>query len=210
LINNGTLAINVAEGFTFATGQSITFATATGGITTGFTGVSVTGQPLAETTPDVWTASIDGLDFTYNETTATLVVSGGIVITPLQTWRNTYFPGAGNDGTGIGALEADPDGDGLNNLLEYATGTIPTAANPSAVTSGTAGGKLTLTFNRTDDPKLAYDVQGRSDLVTGIWTSVSATTPPLAGGSTPVTVEDDFLITAQPRRFLRLQVTLAP
>lgn len=210
LINNGTLAINVAEGFTFATGQSITFATATGGITTGFTGVSVTGQPLAETTPDVWTASIDGLDFTYNETTATLVVSGGIVITPLQTWRNTYFPGAGNDGTGIGALEADPDGDGLNNLLEYATGTIPTAANPSAVTSGTVGGKLTLTFNRTDDPKLAYDVQGRSDLVTGIWTSVSATTPPLAGGSTPVTVEDDFLITAQPKRFLRLQITLTP
>lgn len=210
LVNNGTLAINVAEGFTFASGQSITFATATGGITTGFTGVSVTGQPLTETTPDVWTARIDGLDFTYTETTATLAVTGGVVISPVQAWRNTYFPGAGNDGTGIGALDADPDGDGLSNLLEYATGTIPTAANPSGVTTGTNAGKLTLTFNRADDPKLSYDVQGRNDLVAGTWTSVVAVNNPSSGGTTPVTVEDEVTINAQPKRFLRLQVTLAP
>lgn len=210
LVSNGTLAINVDGGFTFAAGQSITFATATGGITTGFTGVSVTGQPLTESTPDVWTAKIDGLDFTYTETTATLAVTGGVVISPVQAWRNTYFPGAGNDGTGIGALDADPDGDGLSNLLEYATGTIPTAANPSGVTAGTNAGKLTLTFNRADDPKLSYDVQGRNDLITGTWTSVVAVNNPSSGGTTPVTVEDEVTINAQPKRFLRLQVTLAP
>jgi autotransporter-associated beta strand protein len=218
---NGSLAITEAAGFDFVTGQNFTFATAAGGVTTGLTGVTVNGVALAEATPDVWTASIGGLDYTFTESTATLAVSGGVVITPFQAWRDTYFPGAGNDGTGIGANAADPDGDGIANLVEYATNTSPIAATPSAVVQGTNAGRLTLTFPRIDDPALTYTVEGRNDLVTGSWLPITpaagnnptfgfAGANPAATETVSETVIDSVLISGQPKRFLRLSIEVTP
>jgi len=214
---NGTVAITEAAGFDFATGQNFAFATATGGIIGGVTGVTVNGVALTEASPDVWTGTIAGLDYTFTEATATLAVSGGVVITPVQAWRDLYFPTAGNDGTGIGADNADPDSDGVANLVEYATNTSPVAANASVVVQGTNAGRLTLTFPRIDDPSLRYTVEGRDDLVTGTWSSVTpaAANNPSFGfaGSTPgvtetqsETVIDSVLLSTQPKRFLRLSV----
>jgi hypothetical protein len=218
---NGTVAITEAAGFDFATGQNFAFATATGGIIGGVTGVTVNGVALTEASPDVWTGTIAGLDYTFTEATATLAVSGGVVITPVQAWRDLYFPTAGNDGTGIGADNADPDSDGVANLVEYATNTSPVAANASVVVQGTNAGRLTLTFPRIDDPSLRYTVEGRDDLVTGTWSSVTpaAANNPSFGfaGSTPgvtetqsETVIDSVLLSTQPRRFLRLSVDFVP
>ena len=41
---------------------------------------------------------------------------------------------------------ADPDDDGIANLLEYALTTPPLAANPQPITAGESNGRLTLTF----------------------------------------------------------------
>ena len=215
LVLNGTLAITEAAGFDFATGQSITFAT--GAITPGLTGVNVSGVALTESAPDVWTGSIAGLNCTFTEATATLAVSGGAVITPLQTWRNTYFPAAGNDGTGIGANSADPDADGIANLVEYATHTSPISANGSPVVQGTSAGRLSLTFPRIDDPALRYTVESRDDLVSGAWVAITPAaannpsfgfTGTISGVTETVseTVIDSVLIASQPKRFLRLSV----
>jgi len=214
---NGTVAITEAAGFDFATGQNFAFATANGGIIGGVTGVTVNGVALTEASPDVWTGAIAGLDYTFTEATATLAVSGGVVITPVQAWRDLYFPTAGNAGTGIGADNADPDSDGVANLVEYATNTSPVAANVSPVVQGTNAGRLTLTFPRIDDPTLRYTVQGRDDLATGTWSTVTpaAANNPSFGfaGSTPgvtetqsETVIDSVLLSTQPKRFLRLSV----
>jgi len=219
LVLNGNLAIVQGVGFTFATAQSFTFATGT--ITPGLTGVTVKGQPLTEGTPDVWTASIDGLNYTFTEATATLAVSGGVVITPLQSWRNIYFPVAGNDGTGIGANTFDADNDGISNLIEYATNTSPIAANGPVVVQGINADRLTLTFPRIDDPALTYTVQGRNDLVAGSWLALTPTAlnNPTTGfvGSIPgvtetvsETVIDSQLISASNRRFIRLSVSITP
>lgn len=220
LVLDGNLAINPAAGFTFASGQSFTFATGT--VVAGLDSVTVSGNTLTGS-GGVWTASFGGLDYTFTESTATLVVSGGVVITPLQSWRNTYFPGAGNDGTGIGANNADPDSDGINNLVEYATNTSPVAANASPVVVGTNAGRLTLTFPRIDDPSLRYTVEVRDDLVSGSWTSVTPASPatnnPTFGftGTTPgvtesvsETVIDSVTIPAPGKRFLRLSVDFVP
>lgn len=216
---SGALTIDKAPGFDFVTGQNFAFATGT--IVPGLSGVTVNGVALTESAADVWTATISGLNYTFTEATATLSVSGGVTISPIQAWRNLYFPDAGNDGTGIGAPSADPDSDGIANLLEYATNTSPVAANAPAVTQGVQGGRLALTFTRIDDPTLRYTVVGRDDLVTGSWVNVTpaAGNNPTSGfvGSSPSTTEtvqetviDPVLIANQPRRFLRLQVDVQP
>jgi fibronectin-binding autotransporter adhesin len=216
LVLDGNLAINPAGGFSFASGQTFTFATGT--VVAGLDGVTISGNALSGVS-GVWTGSIGGLDYTFTESNATLVVSGGVVISPLQAWRDVYFPAAGNDGTGIGANDADPDGDGIDNLVEYATNTSPVASNASAVVAGTNAGRLTLTFPRIDDPTLRYTVEGRDDLVTGTWASITpaapATNNPTFGftGVTPgatetvsETVIDSVTIPAPGKRFLRLSV----
>jgi hypothetical protein len=100
------------------------------------------------------------------------------------------------------APTADPDGDGLPNLLEYALGLDPLtpAAQPPLEPSLTPSlpHSLTLTFLRAR-PELTYEVLASGDLVT--WT-VIATNP--GEVSQQVTVTDPE--PAAPRRFLRLRV----
>ena len=123
--------------------------------------------------------------------------------TGLDNWRLAYFGSIA--ATGSAASTADPDGDGVVNLLEYALSTHPTVANSAALTVGGAvAGKLTLSFFRARDD-LTYSVESTADLVT--WTTVA--TNPGTVGQTVVANDTVDLATATPqRRFLRLRVTM--
>lgn len=66
-------------------------------------------------------------------------------------------------------LEADPDQDGVKNIIEYALGTQPTVADSSNVFSipETDSGNLIITYYRlksTEDPSLTIKAQLSSDL----------------------------------------------
>lgn len=104
------------------------------------------------------------------------------------------------------APTADPDFDGLANLLEYALGTSPLAPSPgpNIRITNIGGARLALDFSRVADPALTYAVQASNDLVawTEIWNSAGAQN--IAG---PVTVTDPATLSAAPRRFLRLAVS---
>jgi hypothetical protein len=121
--------------------------------------------------------------------------------TPLQSWRLTHFGTSTNSGNA--ADLADPDGDGIPNLLEFALGTNPMAPSSLPVTFGQSeGGALTLTFTPVVDSRLSYAIEATSALSTG-WTVVhnyGSFTSPAA-----VTYTDDATGAAQ--RFLRLKVT---
>ena len=204
LLNGGALTISAGSGVTFADGQSYTFFTAGGGITSGFTSISVGAVALAPQSSGVWTGSANGLSYTYTESTATLAVANASApLSALQTWRQQYFNSPEN--TGSGADNGDFDNDGLVNLMEYALGTDPTVANSSQVTVAKSGNFLTLTYTRRSpaDPALAYTVQGSSDLAAGFTAATGST----AAGSPSVYTDNVDLSVAGVRRFLRLSVS---
>ena len=97
-----------------------------------------------------------------------LTISDG-QLTPLQQWRRLYF--GSPDGTA--ANEADWDGDGLKNIIEYAFNTNPTNANASPLTFRIVSDHLQLTFPRQHpapaDIHYLYEVA--NDLRPGVWNS---------------------------------------
>jgi autotransporter-associated beta strand protein len=106
------------------------------------------------------------------------------------------------------AQTADPDLDGLSNLLEYALAGDPLRSGDGAapVVSQVAG-ILRLTFQRVADPKLLYEVIGANELTLPgsawpqVWSSTGAAN--IAG---PVTVNDAVIVPLPSTRFLRLRV----
>lgn len=117
-----------------------------------------------------------------------------------QNWRQAYFATTTN--TGDAADNADPDADGIVNLLEYALATDPTTPSAAAYTLQFSNGVLQLTFNRVADASLTYTVQGSTDLTTwaDLWSSTGSAN--LAG---PVTVSDTDA-SSTTSRFLCLKV----
>lgn len=161
-VNGGTLvlgqiALDDAAAVTIASGATLSL---------NFTGIDRVGS-----------LTIDGVvkpDGVYDATTdpGFITGSGSIRVGPepsgYGTWASTYpFTAGLNDGPAD-----DPDGDGINNLLEYVLGGIPVGAGagdtsilPDQVLTGT---DLVLTFKRSDSSEtdVTLKVQWSDDLST--------------------------------------------
>jgi len=128
--------------------------------------------------------------------------------TALDAWRISNF---GSTANASAALTADPDSDGRPNLVEYALGTSPTAANgasPGAMGFSPDGDHLTFSFHRIADPGLTYEVQG-TDSPAGNWMTIwSSTGAQNTVGD--VTVTDTTSIGSHSNRFLRLRISVSP
>ena len=100
----GRLDIDIDGGFVPVAGQTFDIITATGGVTGLFTTVTLSGMPA-------------GLGFavTYPTNAVRLTV---VNATPYELWINT-FGSLTNPADKLPA--ANPDGDDLNNLAEFAT-----------------------------------------------------------------------------------------
>jgi hypothetical protein len=129
--------------------------------------------------------------------------------TSLQQWRQDNFSTVANSGPA--ADSADPDGDGVPNLLAYAfglTSSSPQASKQPVIDTAFVSDqpRLTLSFTRIADPALTYMVWASSDLVDwGVSPVWSSSGPENVDG--PFTFTDEIDLFASPRRFLRLQVT---
>jgi hypothetical protein len=123
-----------------------------------------------------------------------------LTISPLQLWRFTHFETYEN--TGVAADNADPDNDGLENLVEYAFELDPGIPDAAFLPQWQRDDDdVVLTFTRpTNVTGLGYIAEESLTMAPGTWTAIpNLGSPPLylyavpAGG--PV------------RRFLRLRVT---
>jgi hypothetical protein len=128
-----------------------------------------------------------------------------VTLTPALSDYLSWALAAGLAPESSGATDADPDGDGFTNLLEYALATDPLRSGPGLpVQIAPSEARLALTFLRARG-ELTYEVEGSSDLAT--WT-VIATDPGSVGQN--ATVHDTVDLLAHPRRFLRLRVSGTP
>ena len=136
--------------------------------------------------------------FAYGPTTAVTAVAPAAI----QSWRNAHFGSALNSGISADTLDADLDG--LPNLVEFAFGLNPAAAqaaseNLPAVTK--SGSNLIFSFKPDATASgLTYTVQKSATMQADTWTSVPHTIAPGTGvysATVPIT---------GPRLLLRLQV----
>ena len=138
----------------------------------------------------------------------TLTVTSDTTLSPLQSWSLTFF--GTSVLTGTAAPDADFDGDGLRNLLEYALNLDPTIATsalaPSLGLTAQPTSALTLTFMRAR-AEITYEVLATSNLADPASWQVIATNPGAVSTIQPVTVTDPLPVSTNPRRFLRLRVS---
>jgi len=118
-----------------------------------------------------------------------------------DTWRARNF----DSNPSGGQPDADPDGDGRSNLLEYATGSDPnSAANPEVIKAQFEAGAFVLTIRKGPGVKDArYEVEGSPNLSSGSWSPLLVTI--LGNDRSMLRVR---LNETGTRGFLRLKVTL--
>ena len=131
----------------------------------------------------------------------TLVIAA---TTNFTSWRDAHFT-TDEKSAGLADATADPDGDGLTNLAEYALGTDPQKFSPPPIAILDASG-LTLSFTRpTNLPDVTYIAESSDGLAT--WSPVPLEV--LETGIVETVRARDPLTTGEPsRRFLRLRFEL--
>ena len=92
---------------------------------------------------------------------------------PVESWRLANF--GISESTGTAANDADPDGDGLSNLIEYGFGMNPNVPDNHQLTCQKSGDSLALVYPRnlaaTD---LMFVIEGSSDLGVAVpWLTVA-------------------------------------
>ncbi len=125
---------------------------------------------------------------------------------PLIAWRQSNF--ATTAETGSSANLADPDSDGIPNLLEYALGLSPTVPNTTGLPALQASaGNLTFTYKRAVASGLTYAVQTTTNLADSASWSTTGVDQGTPAGDGTTTASISY---ASGVRFLRLQVSLTP
>jgi hypothetical protein len=121
--------------------------------------------------------------------------------TALQSWRSTHFGNSANAGNGADVNDAD--GDGLDNLVEYAFATNPNTPStnaPGLPTAVKSGNNMIFTFTPSAGASgVTYAVEQSSSLAPDSWSPVAHS---VVGGVYTASVP-----MSSTKVFLRLRVT---
>jgi hypothetical protein len=123
---------------------------------------------------------------TTGNVTALDLLFSSIAGTSFAIWKTTAgFSESDLASAAISGETADPDGDGLTNLMEYALGGSPKVADAAVIAPAvdSNGSQIQISFRCDDSRKdLIYTVQSSSTLAAGSWTDIAQST-----GGGPVT-----------------------
>jgi sugar lactone lactonase YvrE len=142
-------------------------------------------------------SNIDGSASTRQGTFTTLTLTQG--------WRQTHFGSTANSGSA--ADGADPDRDGLPNLLEYALNLSPNAASRATAAVQAAGGNLEYTYSRGTaafNGGTTYQVEWSDDLT--LWFTTGVVESLISDDGTQQQVKATLPAGSGGRRFVRLRV----
>ncbi len=206
--NNGSAHVTV---MTWLSRYKVTFAHATGITYTpaaGFNGTDTLRIELRD----------NGNAGAGNEGSAVLEIPLRVFSSDTVRWRNAHWPPADLANPSLEATQwghmADPEGDGINNLLEYALGLDPGTAD--AIASKVVFNTLTEgafdypVLEITRDPT-ALDVANRftvevsTDLLA--WRSGITHTTTRTNTAGTLRVRSNAPLSVEPRQYLRLKVT---
>jgi Domain of unknown function (DUF5060) len=132
------------------------------------------------------------------------------ILSPLNAWRLAHFGTTNNSANA--ADTADPDHDGILNILEYAFNTDPNISNANPISFAVASNHLTVIFKRTHPAPtdISYTPQVATDLTSGVWNSGPTFTSQIVtnngDGTETVTVTDLAPINSTPAHFLRIVI----
>lgn len=192
---------------------TLIFTPSSGNIFTVLTATALSGSFAATNLPALsggatWSVTYPG------GAAVVLSVVGGVAPTPYESWATSF----GLSGTNA-YNEADPDGDGYANLLEYSQGSNPTSGLSNVklwatLTNGAARLLIQRVNSATD---IVYHVEGACQIVNGAsWSVISSNV--LGTWDPPATVDDNNTgavhevrivdtVSAATNRFLRLRVS---
>lgn len=200
-------SVNPGESVTFsvdATGTPVpSFQWRKGGVAIdGATGASYTIASAAAGDAGDYDVVVSNAAGSVTSNVAVLTVASPF--SALQTWRVTHF--GAPEATGNAADLADPDADGLVNLVEYALGFDPNEVDLAALpATASAEGQWVFNYTRpVDRSDLTYTVQVSTNLQS--WTTVAQEQAAVVGDT--ATWRAVYPQAGNPNAFFRLSVSL--
>gem|GEM_PF-2437065 len=174
------------------------------------------------------THTVTSADAIYNGVSVANVVAS-IKDRPIDDWRHSKFNALQLANAAISGDGADPNNNGISNLVEYALNGDPTGATPGLailpkISKSVTTGHLQFSVSRyLDRVDLILEVQG-ADAPGGPWATLAVSINGASfstalggvsvietgvGNARSVTIEDAYSVDDKnhPHRFLRLQVT---
>jgi hypothetical protein len=160
----------------------------------------ISGTPTIASTNEITIGATNSAGATSSVLELTLTPAPPLV--PLAAWRALHF-GASATNPDVAGDPADPDGDGVANIVEYATGTDP--LTPSALPVGGGRENRYLTATSAKNPQatnLTWGAESGSN--PSFWSATGTTV--LQDTSTLFKARDNTPATNSGSRFLRLRV----
>jgi autotransporter-associated beta strand protein len=172
-------------------------------IVTGFSGNVASG---------LWTNTTNGVSYVFAQSNSVLSVQPGTSVTPYNAW--VAFWQTNSAGFTDTAGNADPDGDGFINDVEFAFDGNPTVGTPALMTVTPVGSNAVFNWvERTNG--VLYTVQKNSTL-TNTWTAAAGLNISNSANTNnvlqaPTYVRKEFIITnATGNDFYRVHASIAP
>jgi hypothetical protein len=158
--------------------------------------------PALSAATSYWVKVANASGSRLSNTATVAIESAPPALTPLETWAQSHALTGGN-----AAAHADPDGDGLVNLMEFALGGNPSArsqADLPAIEMPDAS-TLGLAFHRAT-AGVKYIIESSTTLAPGSWTTEFA----IEKNTDPASVGQDVVVEVPlggaTKKFLRLRV----
>ncbi|MFN7562244.1 MAG: LamG-like jellyroll fold domain-containing protein [Prosthecobacter sp.] len=147
--------------------------------------------------------------YSFTNVTAPQSISATFAVSPNTLWKQTHFGSNASNSLIAGDL-ADPDGDAVLNLIEWATGTTPTISNAVPHFASKSGSNLEYTYTKNKSATdVTYLVEWSDDFTTWSSGGVTQSLVPGSDNGTTQQIKATMPAGAGGRRFVRLRVTRA-